>query len=56
MGPTLGMGNRSAMDGFMLDDNYNLWSGPSEVSHFLQGTGLTLGGQVRGLRNDVFLC
>ena len=39
MGP-LGMGNRSAVDGFMLDDNWNLWSGPSEVPHFTQGTGL----------------
>lgn len=27
----LGMGNRSAVDGFLLDDNWNLWSGPSEV-------------------------
>lgn len=45
MGKRLGMGNRSAVDGFLLDDNFNLWSGPSEVSHFLQGTGLILGGQ-----------
>jgi hypothetical protein len=39
MGP-LGMGNRSAIDGFLLDDMWDLWSGPSEVPHFIQGTGL----------------
>ena len=32
MGPSLGMGNRSAVDGFMLDDNWNLWSGRVQPS------------------------
>ena len=31
MGDALGMGNRSAVDGFLLDDWWDIWSGPSEV-------------------------
>jgi hypothetical protein len=38
MGP-MGMGNRSAVDGFLIDDWWTL-DGPSEVPGFAQGTGL----------------
>eukprot|EP00935_MAST-01C_sp_MAST-1C-sp1_P002224 g2224.t1 len=38
MGP-MGMGNRSAVDGFLIDDWWTL-EGPSEVPYFAQGTGL----------------
>lgn len=31
MGDALGMGNRTAVDGFLLDDFWDIWSGPSEV-------------------------
>ena len=40
MGDALGMGNTSAVDGFLLDDFWDRWSGPSEVPNFIQGTGL----------------
>jgi len=39
MGP-MGMGNRSAVDGFLLDDRWDLSTGPSEVFFFAEGSGM----------------
>jgi len=40
LGNSLGLGNRSAMDGFLFDDWWDKEAGPSEVPHFANGTGL----------------
>lgn len=36
----MGMGNRSAVDGFLIDDWWTIGGGPSEVPSFSPGTGL----------------